>query len=237
MISHRAATGKMLVVGLVLVVTLVLATMATTIYFANPGQTGTKTSESQTTSGLVTPASVKVFGLASTVWQGTHVIALTFTNMRSGANFTAPVSNGGFSVDLPNGATYHVRVQWTGNYSWQVGVEDRGELTVNMSAGSMAAQSYNVQLETPPTEVAVHGTISWSIPSAQPFKIVYTASDGESFEAAVQNRTFFTKLPIMMDYQVKVFWLYSDGTSDYLFANNQTIGGGIGVIGLDLLVK
>lgn len=223
--------------SLILIVALVATSLAAAFYFASPGHTGTQTSGLPTASTLTTPATVKVFGLASTVVEGTHVVALTFTDAKIGANFTAPVSNGGFSADLPNGAVYLVAVRWAGNYSWQVGVENRGELTVNMSAGSMAAQSYNVQFETPPTVVAVHGTISWSIPSAQPFKVVYTASDGESFEAAVQNDTFYTRLPIMMDYQVKVFWLYSDGTTDYLFANNQTVSGGIGVVGLDLLIR
>lgn len=227
----------MLAVGLILIVALATTLLAAAFYFASSGHTGTRTSESQTTSTLTTPATVKVFGLASTVGEGTHPLALTFTDAKTGANFTAPVSNGGFSADLPNGAVYHVAVRWAGNYSWQVGVEDRGELTINMSAGSMAAQSYNVQIETPPTVVAVHGTISWSISSAQPFKVVYTASDGESFEAAVQNSTFFTRLPIMMDYQVKVYWRYSDGTTDYLFANDQTVSGGMGVVGLDLLIE
>lgn len=223
--------------SLILIGTLVAALLAAAFYFLSPGQTGTQTSGSRTTSELTRPATMRVFGLASTVGAGTHVLALTFTDEKTGANFTALVSNGGFSADLPNGAAYLVAVRWAGNYSWQVGVEDRGELTVNMSAGSMAAQSYNVQFETPSTVVAVHGTIAWSLPSAQPFKVVYTASDGESFEAAVQNSTFSTRLPNMMDYQVKVFWEYSDGTTDYLFAHNQTVSAGAGVVGLDLLIK
>ena len=181
---------------------------------------------------LPTLAMVNVFGLVSTVGQGTYAVAMTFTNIRTGANFTAPVSNGSFSIDLPNGAVYNVGAWWAGNYSWQAGIEERGELIVNMSAGSMAAQSYNIQFETPPTIVAVNGTILWSLPSAHPVKIVYTASDGESFEAAVKNTTFSTRLPNMMDYQVKVFWEYADGTTDYLFATNQTVNEGIGVVGL-----
>lgn len=236
MMNSRSATGRRLVVGLILAIVLVAAILAAAFYFANPGQVG-GTSESQTSSATTTaPATVRVFGLASTVGQGTHVVSLTFTNTMTGTNFTAPISSGGFSADLPNGATYHVGVRWAGNYSWQSGVEDRGDLTVNMPAGSMAAQSYNVQFETPPTVVAVHGTIAWSLPSAHPFKIIYTASDGESFEAAVQNATFSTRLPNMMDYQVKVFWAYPGGTADYLFAHNQTVSVGVGVVGLDLLI-
>jgi len=192
--------------------------------------------DSQTTS-IPQPATANVFGLASTVGQGTHMVALTFTDTRTGANFTALVSHGKFSVDLPNGAVYDVVARWAGNYSWQTGVEDRGNLTVNMSAGSMGAMSYNLQLETLPTIVSVHGTILWSLPSAHPVEVVYTASDGETFEAAVQNATFSTRLPNMMDYQVKVFWQYADATTDYLFATDQTVSESIGVVGLDLVIS
>lgn len=180
---------------------------------------------------------VHVFGLASTVGQGTQMGALGFTNTRTGASFSAPVSNGKFSIDLPNGAVYLVTAEWAGNYSWQKGAAGRGDLTVNMSEGSTAAMSHNLILETPPTIVAVYGTILWTLPSAHPVSVVYAASDGESFQAEVHNVTFSTRLPNMMDYQVKVFWQYADGTTDYLFAANQTIDEGVGVVGLDVEIK
>jgi hypothetical protein len=43
-------------------------------------------------------------------------------------------------------------------------------------------------------------------------------------------------LPNMMDYQVKVFWQYSDGTTDYYFVTNLTVSEGIGVVGLDIVI-
>jgi hypothetical protein len=178
-----------------------------------------------------------VFGLVSTVGNGTHVVSLTFTNTKTGANYTAPMSNGGFSVDVPNQATYDVRIYWVGNYSWQSGVEDRGALTVNMTAGSMAAESYNVQFETPPTVVGIIGSVTWTISSAQPVRVVYTASDGETFQAAVQNGIFSTKLPNMMTYHVKVYWQYSNSTSDYYVADDLTVNAGIGVVALDVVIS
>jgi len=92
------------------------------------------------------------------------MVALGFTNTKTGANFTLPVSNGKFSINLPNGAVYDVAAKWAGNYSWQTGVDDRGVLTVNMSNGSMGAMSYDLQLEAPPTIVAAKGTILWTLP-------------------------------------------------------------------------
>jgi len=41
----------------------------------------------------------------------------------------------------------------------------------------------------------------------------------------------------MTDYQVKVFWQYADGTTDYLFAANQTVNEGAGVVGLHLAIR
>jgi len=226
----RAATANLYVVGFLIVV-LVAASSAVALYLSSPERIRSVT----TTPPF--PATVNVFGLASTVGQGTHMVALTFSNTKTGANFTAPVSDGKYSVTLPNVSTYEVVARWAGNYSWQAGIGQRGELTVNMTAGSMAAMSYNLQAETPPTVVAVHGTILWSLPSAQPVRVVYTSSDGESIDAAVQNSTFSTRLPNMMDYQVKVFWQYADGTTDYLFGANQTVNEGIGVVGLDLSIN
>jgi len=211
---------------------LVVAALGASVFLGNPAQ-----SESQTTPNLTSPGTVRLFGLVSTVGQGTSMVALNFIDIKTGTIFTAPVTKGSFSIDLPNGATYDVVARWEGNYSWQTGTIDRGDLTVNMSAGSMGAMSYNLQAETPPTVVAVHGTITWSLSSAQPTSIVYTASDGETFAAAVQNSTFSTRLPNLMDYQVKVYWQYTDGTTDYLFAPNQTVNESTGVVGLDLSIS
>jgi hypothetical protein len=36
--------------------------------------------------------------------------------------------------------------------------------------------------------------------------------------------------------EARVFWQYQDGTTDYLFASNQTINEGLGVTGVDLAV-
>lgn len=230
--SH-VALGKAMAMALLAILLIAIA-FGAGIYLDVTGYFGTRTT--QTTSPLPTPATVNVFGLVSTVGQGTHLVALMFTNVNTGVNLTAPVSNGKFSIDLPNGVVYDVVARWAGNYSWQTGDVDRGDLTVNMSAGSMGAMSYNLQVVTPPTILAVQGTILQSITSATPVKVVYTASDGETFEAAVQNTTFSTRLPNMMDYQVKVFWQYADGTTDYYFATNQTVREGVGVTGLDLVI-
>ncbi len=229
--GHSSVALSRAALALGIVIVLVVSGAALVFLVGNPTP-----SNSSTTSGEPLRY-VRVFGLASTVGQGTHMVALDFTDARTSANFSAPISNGSFSVNLPNGVVYHVTARWTGNYSWQAGSDDRGDLTVNMSAGSMAAMSYNLQLETPPTIVAVHGTILWALPSAHPVSVVYTASDGESFQAPVQNATFSTRLPNMMEYQVKVFWQYTDGNTDYLFAANQTVNEGTGVVGLDLAIN
>jgi hypothetical protein len=81
--------------------------------------------------------------------------------------------------------------------------------------------------------LALRRTILQALPAAQPFKVVYSASDGESFNATGQNNSFSAMLPNMMDYQVRVHGQYSDGTIDY-YANNLTVVEGIGVPGWTL---
>jgi hypothetical protein len=227
--GSRAIPRRAVALGMVVILGASGLSLAFFLRNATPG--------SSSTTGSGQPVDVTVFGLASTVGQGTHMTAVVFTSSSTGANFTASVSRGNFTANLPNGAVYHVAANWAGNYSWQAGSVEKGELTVNMSAGSMAAMSYNLQVETPPTIVAVHGTILWTLSSSQPVSVVYTASDGETFQAPVHNTTFSTRLPNMIDYQVKVFWRYADGSTDYLFAPNQTINEGSGVVGLDLVIN
>jgi hypothetical protein len=225
------AVGRMLPLGLILV-SLAVASLAAVVYTGDsPRQT-----ESQSTS-VSTPSTVNVFGLVSAIGPGTHLVSLSFTDTVTGANLTAPVTNEHFSINLPNGAIYAVSARWAGNRSWQGGFIDRGTLTVNMSAGSSGAMSYNLQVETPPTVLAVQGTIAQSRPAAHPVMVAYTASDGESFQADVQNGTFSARLPNMMDYQVKVFWQNSDGTVDYYFASDQTVNEAVGVAGLVLVIR
>jgi hypothetical protein len=85
--------------------------------------------------------------------------------------------------------------------------------------------------------VGIIGTVAWTISSAQPVRVVYTASDGETFQAAVQNGTFITRLPNMMTYHVKVYWQYSNSTSDYYVADDLTVSEGIGVVALDVVIS
>ena len=231
--SMKAAPGKTLDVALLAVI-LVAAALGVGLYLGVAGQSDSQSVGSS--SSVPTPTTVDVFGLVSS-GQGTHVVALAFRNIKTGANLSAPTSDGKFSVNLPNGVIYDVVVRWSGNYSWQVGEMDRGDLTVNMSAGSALAMFYNVEVETPPTVLSVQGTILQSLPSAHPTRVVYTASDGESFEVSVQNATFSTRLPNMMDYQVKVFWQYADGSTNYYFSNDQTIREAVGVTGINIVIS
>ena len=135
----RVAIGRALSISLVTAL-LVAASLGAAMYLGATGQVQSKETSASTTSVMV-----NVFGLASTVGGGTHLVTLSFTDAKTGTTFTAPVSGGKFSIDLPNGATYDVVARWAGNYSWQAGAVDRGGLTVNMSSDSMKAMSFLVR--------------------------------------------------------------------------------------------
>ena len=182
------------------------------------------------------PDEVNVFGLVSTLGQGTHMVAVVFTDAVNGRVSNATVSEGRFSVDLPNPGVYNVSCAWVGNYTWQRGVSARGQLTLDVPSGAMPAQSYNFQQETPNTVVAVHGVVSWLIPLAIPTSISFSAADGATFEVPVANGSFSGIVPNLMEYQVRVFWQLADGASDYYFARNLAVNAGLGVVGLDVKI-
>jgi hypothetical protein len=175
---------------------------------------------------------VTVFGLVSTLGAGTHPTAMVFSSARQGQNFTAPVTNGSFSIKIPNQDSYDVSLKWAGNYTWQTGQTDRGQLTVNMTAGSMGAMSCNVVQMTPSSMVRVEGSISWGVVTSSPVAIKFTAADGEVFQASVSNKTFTTVLPNMMNYNVEVASQNATGYMDWYAFQQLQVNVGINVVGL-----
>ena len=177
-------------------------------------------------------SSVRVFGLVSTMGAGTHPSEMVFTDAESGRVATAQVSNGGYSIQLPNHRVYNVTMNWRGNYTWQTGGVDLGKMSVDMSEGSMMAQSYNVAQPTPDSEVTVGGSINWLMVTAQPTAVRFTTIDGETFEAGVTGLSFSTVLPNLMTYHVQVQATNSTGYSEWYDFHQLSVFAGTSVSGL-----
>ena len=168
-------------------------------------------------------STVRVFGLVSSLGSGTHPTEMAFTDSETGQVATAAVTDGGYSIQLPNHRTYNATMSWGGNYTWQTGSVDLGGLSVDMSEGSMMAQSYNVVQGTPDSMVMVSGSIAWQMVTAEPTTIKFTASDGETFQANVAQRHFSVALPNMMTYDVQVQATNSTGYSDWFYFHPLTV--------------
>jgi flagellin-like protein len=180
----------------------------------------------------VTTSTVRVFGLVSTMGTGTRPMDLVFTDAQSGAATTAPISDGRYSVQLPNHKAYNVSLRWGGNYSWQVGSVDMDEMMVDMQEGSMMSQSYNVVQPTPDSEVWVNGTLLWQMVTSSPTAIKFTASGGQTFEASVVGRAFSIELPNMMTYEVNVGATNATGYTEWYYFHQLDVSAGINVVGL-----
>ena len=175
---------------------------------------------------------VRVFGLVSSLGAGTHPTELVFMDAETGQVAAAAVTDGGFSIQLPNHKVYNATMGWGGNYTWQSGTVDLGQLVVDMSEGSMMAQSYNVAQPTPDSEVIVSGSMVWQAVTAQPTAIKFTASDGETFQTSVSGTNFVISLPNLMTYEVQVQATNSTGYSDWFYFHPVPVYAGISVVGI-----
>lgn len=214
--------------GLVVLALVLLLLVVGLIGILYPGPTRASTSTSVAQAGNAT-----VFGLVSTTGAGTHPVSMNFTSLRTSTAFVAIVSSGHFSIELPNQDVYNVTMEWEGNYTWQRGQVTAGTVSLNFSAGSNMAQSYNLNLPTPDSAVAVNGTIPWQVVTSHPVSVRFTATDGENFTAPVSpDDAFSLRLPNMMDYQVNIQAQNSTGYQEWYYAHTLRIAAGVNVVGL-----
>lgn len=198
----------------VIITVCVIAIVISALYFSNisgwwnttsksTSSTSTWTSPTTTTNTLTTPAYFKIFGLVSTTGNGTEDTAVVFTSS-SGKRYVATITNGSFFIELPNLNTYNATTVWKGSYSWQNGTIYRGQLFLNAAPGSKAAQSFNIQDETPNSLITVSGVITLKGHTANPVMIRFNATYGQTFEALVNNGTYSINLPNIMEYTISV---------------------------------
>lgn len=234
--DNRSPGGERYAAVAISALLLLAVAMAVVFYI---GQSGTTSSTTSTTSSSTAQAeSVSVFGLVSTTGAGTHPLSMVFTSLTTHGTFSASVSSGRFSTQLPNHDTYNVTMNWAGNFTWQHGQAASGTLSLNMSAGSNMAQSYNQVLPTPDSIVAVNGTIPWQAVTSSPVGIRFTATDGENFTTAVSaNHTFSLRLPNVMNYEVYIQSRNSTGNEDWYYAHTLGVSAGVNVIGLEVRIS
>jgi hypothetical protein len=144
-----------------------------------------------------------VFGAVSTSGSGTKANALVFSSSQT-PDFVAKVSNGSYSVVLPNGLTYKVTVSWSGAYSWQAGNSSQQLLLNDTLDGPEHADFANVP--TPDSTVAVSGTVTTSGKGTYPLNIAFVSTETGRITANVSNEDYKTSVPNDVNYSVEVAW-------------------------------
>ncbi len=228
----------------VIITVCAIALIVSALYFSNVGgwwnntttttssTTSSSTSPTTTTATFTTPAYAKVFGLAYTIGNGTHDTTVVFTSS-SGVKYVATITNGSFSIDLPNPGIYNATTEWEGLYPWQNGTIFKGQVILNWGPGSKAAQSFNIQDETPESLIEVSGAIILR-QNANPVTIRFNATNGQTFDTVVKSSIYLINLPNMMKYTISVKWEDEDGNIGWSDAGSVTIQASPGIKGQSL---
>ena len=168
---------------------------------------GTTTSSGPGGSKASAPSQVTVSGTVNPTGQGTQATLITFT-ASNGASYSSPVSSGAYSVALPNGFTFLIKLDWIGQYSWQGGSVTLSQpLSLSVGAGQSAQVTQNLQVPTPPSTVTVSGTVTTLGQGTSAKDVTFTPTSGSVLEAALSSGQYAISLPNNMTYVVGVDWL------------------------------
>ncbi|MHB1868026.1 MAG: hypothetical protein ACYCPP_03675, partial [Nitrososphaerales archaeon] len=142
---------------------------------------------------------VTVSGTVLASGSGTGATQISFYGVSG--NFSAVISNGKYSIVLPNTVTYEVTIHWSGSYSWQSGYVTY-QLSVFAGAGSSSFSASWI-VPTPNSTVTVSGSVASQ--SGSPLEIQFISTYGQVFGASVVNNQYSIVLPDDMNYTVMIF--------------------------------
>ena len=144
---------------------------------------------------------IEVFGSVLTSGGGTQATRILFSGLSG--NFTATVSNGKYSIVLPNTVSYEATIFWSGSYSWQNGSIDY-QLPVYAGSGSNSF-SASWLVPTPNSSVTVTGTVtSQSGYALSEIRFVSTSGLVVTASNIVDNQ-YSVVLPDEMNFTVLIF--------------------------------
>jgi hypothetical protein len=226
--SKRNTVAVVVVVVILLVVAVAVVISFTPLSGGNVGGGEGSEVTDTTTSQLTTPAYIVLSGSISLSGQGTYATTITFAS--SGNTYTATVSGGQFSKQLPNPATYTVTVNWQGEYSWQHGTLNEGTYQASQGAGGSGFDSIQVTDETPNSVVSLVGNVQTNGAGTQPISIKFVNSDGQEFPGTVTAGTYsITGVPNLINYTVTIYWTGYFSSSGTCNAGTLPLQAGVGV--------
>jgi hypothetical protein len=142
-------------------------------------------------SGSVTPAG-----------EGTRATTIIFIG--STRAYTAPVTNGSYSIFLPSPGGYLVSVKWQGNYSWQSGSEFSYPSTVDLAPGNGSAHQDFV-VATPDSIIKLSGRASTFGIGTHPTSVLFVYQDLR-LNSTVNEGNYSIGLPNMANYSTTFAW-------------------------------
>lgn len=195
--------------AIVAVVLIAVAGLGAAFYFytGNPNQGHSSTPSQSKSTSLTTSTSttqtaiVAGSGSVTLSGQGTQATQLTFAG--TPGSFNSPVSQGHYSISLPAPATYSVSAQWTGQYAWQTGSVDLGQLYVG---GNSLSFTHDFQGATPDSQVTVSGTTTTSGSGTNPTRVVFVGS-AANFTASLTGQQYSVSVPNLATYKVLINWV------------------------------
>jgi hypothetical protein len=146
---------------------------------------------------------ITVSGNIATDGQGTQATGVVFSY--AGTNYTAAVSNGHYSLNLPNMRSYSFLVEWSGAYQWQSGTTPSNSIQVNQGPGA-TAQTNSAQIQTPNSIVTVSGNAATTTFGTHPTQITFTLPSGQQYAIQVTNGQYSIQLPNLSTYSVSISW-------------------------------
>lgn len=172
------------------------STVTNTATTTGSSQTSTSVSSGSTQNS---PSVVDVSGLVSTTGIATEGSSITFSDATS--TYSSDITNGAFSIALPNDESYGVSVSWKGEYVWQFGaVREQLQLFQNRPFLTI-----NWRLQTPDSEVNMSGNLSPTGLDTQATQIFFSGVHG-SYIGTVASGKYSLLLPNQASYAVSAAW-------------------------------
>lgn len=203
-----------------MIVIILLIMVAFLVVYSNNlhSLSNTKYNQQPFTKPNPSPTLILVSGNTSSGGQGTQASNVTFTGS-SGNNYTANVSNGQYSIQLPNLDNYNIIVKWVGSYPWQNGISQPTQFSLNQEgAGASANINVNLKVNSPNSIITYSGTANTINNTKYSLTIIFTSSNnGQTFNGQVVNNTYSIQLPNLQGYTVQLHW---QGPSNYSGACN-----------------
>lgn len=147
-----------------------------------------------------TYSSVVTFsGKLSPTGSGTKITGIEFVSIQ-GSNYSSSVSNGSYTIELPNHDSYEAYATWSGNYSWQSGSLALGSIQTNTSLMK------DWEVSTPSSQIVVSGSVYTTGTGTNASALTFQGNEGTTYYVGVSGGKYSVELPNIQSYNISISW-------------------------------